>query len=104
MFAVFHPISSWLFSFVAGLVFGIQYWQTASLWPSVVSHATVNALIQIDWRCFRIQWNPDVTELPLWLPGLLSTVVEFGALAGIVKLLKNSGADHRPAAERITER
>ncbi|MBU2677173.1 MAG: CPBP family intramembrane metalloprotease, partial [Gammaproteobacteria bacterium] len=33
VFAVFHPTSSWLFSFVAGLVFGIQYWQTGSLWP-----------------------------------------------------------------------
>lgn len=103
-FAVFHPLSGWLFSFFAGLVLGTQYWRTGSLWSSLVTHATVNAAIQVDWRCLNTQWNPDAATLPLWKPGLLSIAVGLAAVACIAWLLKNSGTADRPAAERATER
>ncbi len=105
VFAVFHRPSGWSFSFLAGIVFGIQYWRTGSLWPSLISHATVNALIQIDWRCLNTQWNPRATDLPLWLPGVLSIVALLLAMAAIAWLLqKNTGAANCPGAERVTER
>ncbi len=50
-FMLWHRPSSWGFAFFAGLVLGTQYWRTGALWSSLISHATVNALIQCDWRC-----------------------------------------------------
>ena len=70
IFAVFHPPASWPFTFFAGVVFGIQYWNSGSLWPSLISHATVNAVIQLDWRCLHGQWNPPASGLPLWQIGV----------------------------------
>jgi len=63
-FAVFHPIGSWTFAFVAGLIFGTQYWISRSLWPSIVTHATINALVQLDWHCLRGRWSPPESLLP----------------------------------------
>ncbi|NNF40690.1 MAG: CPBP family intramembrane metalloprotease [Woeseiaceae bacterium] len=88
VFAALHRPSSWLFSFIAGLAFGAQYWLTKSLWPALLSHATVNALIQVDWRCLRTQWNPPASQLPLWLPGSLSVVTLLLSLVGIIWLIK----------------
>ena len=64
VFTVYHPPGSWGFVFLAGIVFGTQYWITRSLLPSIITHATVNGLIQLDWRCLQGQWNPPVSELP----------------------------------------
>jgi membrane protease YdiL (CAAX protease family) len=75
VFAVFHPPTSWVFTFLAGIVFGIQYWNSRSLWPSLISHATVNALIQVDWRCLNGQWNPPPSELPMWQIGIPAACV-----------------------------
>jgi membrane protease YdiL (CAAX protease family) len=88
VFAVFHPLTNWPFSFLAGVVFGAQYWKSRSLWPSLISHATVNALIQIDWRCLNTQWNPRQADVPLWSPGIVSVVIVFAAVTGIFCLLK----------------
>lgn len=88
IFAVLHRPPSWFFSFVAGIVFGAQYWLTGSLWLALLSHATVNALIQLDWRCLRTQWNPPESNLPLWMPGVLSVVVLLLSLGGLIWLLK----------------
>ena len=63
-FAVFHSVESWAFAFAAGLVFGTQYWMTRSLWSSIITHATINALIQLDWHCLRGQWILPESDLP----------------------------------------
>lgn len=77
LFAVFHPPASYLFIFAWGIVLGIQFWTSQTLWPSLVSHATYNGLIQLDWRCMTGTWNPPSSELPLIGPG----VVAIGGLA-----------------------
>lgn len=83
IFAVFHPTAHWPFAFVAGVVFGAQYWSTGSLWPSLISHATVNGLIQIDWRCLNGIWNPHTSDLPLWRIGILATCIIVFALVSL---------------------
>lgn len=88
VFAAFHRPSTWSFSFIAGIVFGMQYWISGSLWPSLLSHATVNALILADWRCLGTQWNPPAAELPLLLPGGLSIGLLAASIAAIAWLLK----------------
>lgn len=72
VFTIFHTFSSWPFVFLAGLLFGTQYWIAGSLWPSLITHATINGLIQIDWRCFIGQWSPAAESPDLLLPGVVA--------------------------------
>lgn len=90
IFAVFHPPSSWLFTFFAGVVFGVQYWNSGTLWPSLITHATVNGLIQIDWRCLHGIWNPPGSDLPLWRTGLVATAILLFASIAIFILTFNT--------------
>jgi len=90
VFAVFHPSSSLWFTFVAGVVFGVQYWNSGSIWPSLISHATVNGLIQVDWRCLHGIWNPPISELPLWRIGVPATAVLILAMTLIVSLIRDT--------------
>ncbi len=97
LFTVFHPPASYLFVFAWGIVFGIQFWKSQTLWPSLVSHATYNGLIQLDWRCVTGTWNPPSSELPLIGPG----AVAIGGLAfsiGMVAwlILKDAGMHTAP--------
>ena len=75
VFAVFHRFETWPTVFLVGLILGTQYWITRSLWSSVLTHATVNGLIQIDWRCLSIQWNPNPDEPPLLIQGMTAVLV-----------------------------
>jgi len=88
IFVVFHDLSSWPFVFFAGIVLGVQYWATRSLWSSMITHATVNGLILLDWRCQSTSWNPRADNLPLWWPGLLAVLVLVICLACLILLLR----------------
>ncbi|MCH9693043.1 MAG: CPBP family intramembrane metalloprotease [Gammaproteobacteria bacterium] len=87
VFMAFHRPDSWAFAAFAGIVFGTLFWATGSLWSSVVAHATVNGLIQFDWRCLSGHWNPAIDSLPRLAPGLAALVIGLHAIAGIVWLL-----------------
>ena len=106
VFAILHRFSGWPFAFFAGLIFGVQYWRSGTLWPSVISHATVNALVQVDWRCVRGHWNPPPIQLPLWNIGLPSLLILAVTVLAIIYLLfgKKPGRWMRPGNDRITER
>lgn len=88
IFAVFHSLSSWPFTFFAGIVLGVQYWATRSLWSSVIAHATVNGLTQLDWRCLSTSWIPRAEDLPLWFPGVVATLVLVICLTCLMLLLQ----------------
>lgn len=75
VFAALHRPSGMTFALFAGVVFGTQYWRSRSLWPSLISHATVNGLILIDWRCLSGQWNPGTEHIPLMVPGVSATIL-----------------------------
>ncbi len=87
IFTVFHSFISWPFAFFAGIVFGLQYWSTQSLWSSLLSHMTVNTLILLDWRCVSGQWNPRAADLPLLIPGTVASTVFIACLAVLVVVL-----------------
>jgi membrane protease YdiL (CAAX protease family) len=97
IFTIFHARSSWPFSFFGGVVLGTQFWVTRSLWPSVIAHGTVNALVQIDLKCLSVIWNPRPDVLPAWLPGAVSLSVFVAAVAGLFLLLRNLSATARGA-------
>jgi membrane protease YdiL (CAAX protease family) len=91
LFMIFHKGSSWAFVFLAGLVFGYQYWYSQSLWPSLFAHMTINGLIQIDWHCLSTQWNPVASDIPFLKTGILSICIMFVCVAGIIALLSPLG-------------
>lgn len=72
LFTIFHPPTSYLFVFTWGIVFGVQFWSSQILWPSLISHATYNGLLQLDWRCVTGTWNPTMPDLPLVKPGVIA--------------------------------
>lgn len=90
VFAIFHPPSHWSFTFLAGVVFGIQYWNSRSLWPSLISHATFNSLIQLDWRCLHGIWNPPISELPFWRIGIPAAGILIFATILLVGLIRDT--------------
>jgi membrane protease YdiL (CAAX protease family) len=75
IFTAFHPPTSYGFVFLMGLVLGAQFWLTGSLWATIITHATYNGLVQIDWRCLQGRWNPPADSLPQTLPGLVALAV-----------------------------
>lgn len=98
LFMLVHRQSSWVFAFCAGIAFGILFWRTGTIWMSFIAHATVNGLIQFDWRCVRGQWNPQSSDLPLWSIGLSSSLVLLLAVAAVFGLVfgKTAGARAAP--------
>lgn len=99
IFTVFHPPSSYGFVFLMGLLLGVQFRVTGSLWATMITHATYNALTQFDWRCLQGQWNPPADSLPQLFPGTLALLALIAAMLGIVLLLRyqRAGADRAPA-------
>lgn len=95
IFAIFHRLSSWPFAFFAGIVFGAQYWSTRSLWSSFISHATVNGLVQIDWRCLSVIWNPRPESIPMLGPGLVSVFLLTTCAIGLLAVLRKMATEAR---------
>jgi len=95
VFAVFHRLHSWPFSFLAGVVFGVMYWATQSLWSTLISHSTINGLIQVDWRCLSSYWNPRIEELPVLGPGLASIVIFAVCSVVLVMVLRKMTTEAR---------
>ena len=93
IFAVFHRLTSMPFAFLAGVVLGVQYWHSRSLWPSLISHCTVNTLILLDWRCLSGHWNPRSEDIPVWLPGVSSAIVMLGCLVALYALLRKMATE-----------
>lgn len=98
-FAFFHRQGSWPFVFLAGVVLGVQYWVTGNLWSSLISHATINGLIQVDWRCLSGQWNPPAAEIPVLAPGFAAAAMFVAGLIALLSILR-AMATEAPLAPR----
>lgn len=92
LFAVFHSPSGMLLAFVLGLVFGLQFANTKTLWTTIVTHATYDGLIQFDWRCLHGAWNPRPEDLPYTGTGIVSSFGLIACVALIIGLLTKTGA------------
>ena len=93
VFAVFHRLTSMPFAFFAGVIFGVQYWKSGSLWPSFISHCTVNTLILLDWRCLSGHWNPRSEDIPVWLVSISSALLILGCLIALYALLRRMATE-----------
>lgn len=56
LFALFHTPTAMPVAFVAGIVLGIQFARTRTLWTPIVTHASYDVLILFDWRCLNGVW------------------------------------------------
>ena len=64
IFAAYHPPANYFLTLLIGLVLGVQFWNSRTLWFSIITHATYNSLVQLDWRCTTGYWNPNASDLP----------------------------------------
>ena len=106
IFALTHRSASWTFVFGAGLVLGVLFWKTQTLWLSLATHASFNGLALFDWRCVQGQWNPPATLLPLWnvaIPGLVTLAIATISIAFLL-YKKIPGRTRLPGSEPVTER
>jgi len=88
-FTVFHPLGSWAFVFLAGVVFGTLFWITRSLWASLITHATINGLVQLDWYCLKGQWNPPAHDVPNVAVATTALILLMFCAVLIIVLLKH---------------
>jgi len=93
VFALLHSVGSIPYAFVAGLALGVQYWYTRSLWPSLITHSTVNTLSIFDWLCLSGQWNPAASALPLWKPAIIATVLITLCAIALICLLRKKATE-----------
>jgi membrane protease YdiL (CAAX protease family) len=106
IFALTHRFASLTFVFGAGLVLGVLFWKTQTLWLSLATHASFNGLVLFDWRCLQGQWNPPSDLLPLWQVAVPCLVTLTIAIISIAFLLhkKIPGRTCLPGNEPVTER
>lgn len=95
IFSVFHPLASIPWTFIAGIILGIQFWNSGTLWISMITHATYNGLAQIDWRCSNGTWSPPASDLPLAGLGIASLIGLALSFVGIGLLIRSNKAKVR---------
>ena len=93
VFALLHNFSSVPYAFIAGLVLGVQFWRAASLWPSLITHSTVNSISILDWQCLTGRWNPSAIELPLLTPALIASILIALCTAALMYLLREKATE-----------
>ena len=91
LFAVSHQPSSYVFVFLTGVILGIQFWRTRTLWATIISHGTYNGLTQFDWICLNSRWQPSAQDLPMLQAGSIALLAGAGACIGITVLLYRCG-------------
>ena len=98
VFAVFHPPTTIPFALVFGIIAGTQFANTETLWAVIITHATFDLLVLLDWRCLHTVWNPPASDLPMAGIAAASLTSLLIASAAIVFLLtrKDSGARTAP--------
>lgn len=80
LFGIFHRPTVIVPAMIIGIFFALQYLNTRTLWASVITHSTYNALVILDWECAQVIWNPvGVTSVSKAI-GILSIVVVLLAL------------------------
>ena len=103
LFAVYHPFAGIPFVFVFGVVFGIQFANTRTLWATVITHATYNGMLQIDWGCAQTRWNPRPDDLPLICAGTIALLTLVFSMTAICYLIsaKWTGASTAPRSAML---
>lgn len=87
IFTLMHPPDSYVWVFLFGIVFGVQFWNVRTLWASIATHATYDGAQIFDWICLKIIWAPANEDIPLVVPGIVSTIIAAACCVGIAFLI-----------------
>ena len=90
-FTMFHRYGAWDFVFPAGVLLGVLYWISRSLWIPVITHAMINFIPQLTLRCMTIPWSPTATETPIYSIGLVATLIALTSLGTLVGIIVSLG-------------
>lgn len=82
VFTLMHESSNHPWVFLMGVLLGVQFRLSCSLWPPIITHASYDGLHLLDALCVRLAWNPAVDTLPRW--GLAATSVVLFAVGAAV--------------------
>lgn len=75
LFGAFHEPPMTLPAMIVGLLLGMQYLQTQSLWAPCVTHATFNLLIIGDAVCLHTFWNPSIESTNINMVGSIALAI-----------------------------
>ena len=94
LFAIIHDPQSIVLAFLVGLFLAVQMIKCKTLWASLITHATFNAVVVLDWECVSTQWNPVVTTPSIIGAGLIATTLAaVGTSFSIFLVTKNGHRD-----------
>jgi len=95
IFTAYHTPATWAAVFVMGVIFGLQFYWSGSLWPGLFTHITYNGLTFLDWHCLRGFWQPSAGEEGLSAILLAATAALVLLATLVLKLLLRlkNGAD-----------
>ncbi len=92
LFTVLHSFDSWPFVFLLGILFAIQFHRAETLWFPIATHAVYNGLIQLDWVCVSLQWQPAESSVRSVTLFGLSTLTAVAALIVIALTIRAAPA------------
>ena len=95
LFAILHRPSGIPNAFVFGLFVGVQLIRYRTLWAPIITHATHNFLITLDWECLHVSWLPEKPTTSTILFGAGMTIIGLSSTAVAIWLV----AFIRPGAD-----
>jgi CAAX protease family protein len=100
LFAACHNPPAMPFALAMGIVFGVQFANSRSLWSTIVSHAAYDGAVLFDWRCLRSSWTVATPDLPLMAPATIAGAGLLLCTAAIFALirLERPGTQDAPRA------
>ena len=75
LFAIMHAPQAMVLAFFAGIFLAVQMFNYRTLWATMITHATYNAMTILDWECMSTQWNPTTTTTSMIGTGLLASAL-----------------------------
>ena len=95
LFAIAHDPQAIAVAFLGGLFLGVQMMNYKTLWATLLTHATYNAMVILDSECLSTQWNPIDTTSAMVGTGLLAAALALVGIALSITLVQRNG--HRGA-------
>ena len=80
LFAILHLPQAMVLAFIVGIFLAVQMFNYRTLWATMITHATYNAITIVDWECVSIQWNPTATTASMIETGLLASALAIDGL------------------------
>lgn len=98
LFALMHPPGTYVSAFLIGVLLSVLTLRHGVLWPAVITHASYNAAAVLDSECFKLIWNPSMTDPQLTTLTLIAAPIALlgGCLAIFIVMRGAAGAHGAP--------